>query len=94
MIITIIFPPKCPDPFLYKNKAKPVAFFLCTQVPVPLPHTSSQAEALIVINGLHQPGAEDLLAAVLGQVQEIVAGVRHGQVLFPAGCGLDDDAKA
>lgn len=55
---------------------------------------SSQAEALIVIDGLHQPGTEDLLAAVLGQVQEIVAGVRHGQVLLPAGCGLDDDAKA
>ena len=47
-----------------------------------------------MIDGLHQSGAEDLLAAVLGQVQEIVAGMRHGQVLLPAGGGLDDDAQA
>lgn len=47
-----------------------------------------------MIDGLHQPGAEDLLAAVLGQVQEIVAGVGHGQVLLSAGSGLDDNAQA
>lgn len=47
-----------------------------------------------MIDGLHQPGAEDLLAAVLGQVQEIVAGVGHGQVLLSTGRGLDDNAQA
>lgn len=47
-----------------------------------------------MINGLHQPGTEDLLAAVLGQVQEVVAGVCHRQVLLPVGGGLDDNAEA
>lgn len=47
-----------------------------------------------MVDGLHQPGTEDLLAAVLGQVQEVVAGMCHGQVLLPTGGGLDDDAQA
>lgn len=55
---------------------------------------SGQAEALVVVDGLHEAGAEDLLAAVLGQVQQVVAGVSHGQVLLPAGRRLDDDAQA
>lgn len=55
---------------------------------------SGQAEALIVVDGLHEAGTEDLLAAVLGQVQQVVAGVSHGQVLLPTGRRLDDDAQA
>lgn len=58
------------------------------------PVGSGQAEALVVVDGLHEAGAEDLLAAVLGQVQQVVAGVSHGQVLLPAGRRLDDDAQA
>lgn len=47
-----------------------------------------------MVDGLHEAGTEDLLAAVLGQVQQVVAGVGHGQVLLPAGRRLDDDAQA
>lgn len=47
-----------------------------------------------MVDGLHEAGAEDLLAAVLGQVQQVVAGVSHRQVLLPAGRRLDDDAQA
>lgn len=73
---------------LTKIKPKPIVLLLSTQ------SVSGQAEALVVVDGLHEAGAEDLLAAVLGQVQQVVAGVGHGQVLLPAGRRLDDDAQA
>lgn len=53
--------------------------------------TSGQTKALVVVKGLCEPCAQDLFAAVLGQVKKVVASVGHRQVLLPAGCGLDDD---
>lgn len=52
-----------------------------------------QAEALVVVDGLCQACAQGLFAAVLGQVEEVVAGVSHRQVLLPAGRGLDDNPQ-
>lgn len=55
---------------------------------------SGQAEPLVVVKGLGQPCTQDLFAAVLGEVKKVVASVGHGQVLLPAGCGLDDNLQA
>lgn len=55
---------------------------------------SGQTKALIVVKGLGQPCTQDLLAAVLGEIEEVVASVGHRQVLLPAGCGLDDNLQA
>lgn len=55
---------------------------------------SSQTEPLIVVKGLGQPCTQDLFAAVFGEIEKIVASVGHGQVLLPAGCGLDDNLQA
>lgn len=55
---------------------------------------SGQTKPLVVVQGLRQPRAQDLLAAVLGKVEEVVARVGHRQVLLPAGCGLNDDLQA
>lgn len=38
--------------------------------------------------------AQDLFALVAGHVQQVVAGVGHGQVMFTHRGGLDDDSQA
>lgn len=55
---------------------------------------SGQTKPLVVFQGLRQPRAQDLFAAVLGEVEQVVARVGHRQVVFPTGCGLDDDLQA
>lgn len=55
---------------------------------------SGQTKALVVVKGLGQPRPQGLLAAVLGEVEKVVASVGHRQVLLPAGCGLDDNLQA
>lgn len=70
------------------TKIKPAPFVVSVSVAC----RSGQAKALIVIDGLCKPHAQGLLAAVLGQVEEVIAGVSYGQVLVPARRGLDDDA--
>lgn len=56
--------------------------------------TSGQTKALVVVQGLGQPCTQDLFAAVLGEVEKVIASVGHRQVLLPAGCGLDDHLQA
>lgn len=55
---------------------------------------SDQAEALILLHGLREPAAHRLFGLVAGHVQQVVAGVRHGQVVLLGRGGLDDDAQA
>lgn len=55
---------------------------------------SSQTKPFIVVKGLGQPCAQDLFAAVFGEIKKVVASVGHGQVLLAAGCGLDDNLQA
>ncbi|MEE6524629.1 hypothetical protein FKM82_024197 [Ascaphus truei] len=55
---------------------------------------SYQAEALVMVNSLGESDPEVLFAAVLGQVQQVVAGVSHGQVVLATRRGLDDEMQA
>lgn len=52
---------------------------------------SGQTKPLIVVKGLGQSCTQNLFAAVLGEVEQVVASVGHRQVLLPTGRGLDDD---
>lgn len=55
---------------------------------------SGQTKPLIVVKGLGQPCTQDLFAAVLGEIEEVVASVGHRQILLSTGCGLDDNLQA
>lgn len=55
---------------------------------------SDQAEALVLLHGLSEAAAQDLFGLVAGHVQQVVAGVRHRQVVLLRRGGLDDDAQA
>lgn len=44
-----------------------------------------------MVYGLIESIPEGFFAAVLGQVQQVVACMSHRQVVFTAGCRLDDD---
>lgn len=64
----------------------------CIEAPLGL--GSYQAEALILLHSLSEAAAQDLFGLVAGHVQEVVAGVGHGQVVLLGRGGLDDDAQA
>lgn len=58
------------------------------------PQRSDQAEALVLLHGLREAVAQRLFGAVAGHVQQVVAGVRHRQVVLLGRGGLDDDVQA
>ncbi|TRY65627.1 hypothetical protein DNTS_009866, partial [Danionella cerebrum] len=53
-----------------------------------------KVEALVVLDGLQQLLSERVPAAVLGQVQQVKAGVSNRQVVLPSSCGLNDQRQA
>lgn len=67
---------------------------VCIAVKVWTSPSSDQAEALVLLHSLSQSMAQDLFALVAGHVQQVVAGVGHGQVMFTHRGGLDDDSQA
>lgn len=51
--------------------------------------TSDEVEALVVFDGVQQFLFECLLISVLGQIQQVKACVRYGEILLSATGGLD-----
>lgn len=56
--------------------------------------SSYETEALVLLHGLREAPFQDLFGLVAGHVQQVVAGVGHGQVVLLGRRGLDDDFQA